>query len=159
MLAFIPQCYFITYLLLQLYTLILETRLKKIFSLLLLLTLSLFAEVQNTYISQELLDKKIPLVDVRTQGEWEETGLLKGAIPIVFFSERGEPLINDFLQKLNQKVDTRKPFAIICHVGSRTAVIASWLSKELGYNVINIQGGMEYATKGAKLPTYPYVKE
>ena len=109
--------------------------------------------------SQELLEQKIPLVDVRTQTEWMETGLLKDAIPIVFFSERGEPLVNSFLKELNEKVDTKKPFAIICHVGSRTSVIAPWLSKELHYNVINVSGGMEYATKALKLPTYPYVKK
>lgn len=132
---------------------------KKIFSLLALLTLSLFAEYKNAYMSQELLEQKIPLVDVRTQTEWMETGLLKDAIPIVFFSERGEPLVNSFLKELNEKVDTKKPFAIICHVGSRTSVIAPWLSKELHYNVINVSGGMEYATKALKLPTYPYVKK
>lgn len=129
---------------------------KKIFLLLVLFTHALFAEVQNVYMSKELLEQNIPLVDIRTEGEWRETGLLKGAIPIVFFSERGEPLIEPFLSQLNQKVDTRKPFAIICHVGSRTSVVAPWLSKELGYHVINIKGGMEYATKGLKLPTYPY---
>lgn len=129
---------------------------KKVFLALIFLNLTLLAEVKNLYISQELLSQNIPLVDIRTEGEWRETGLLKGAIPIVFFSERGEPLINSFLSQLNQKVDTRKPFAIICHTGSRTSVIAPWLSKELGYNVINIKGGMEYATKGVKLPTYPY---
>ena len=129
---------------------------KRVFLALIFLNLTLFAEVKNLYISQELLSQNIPLVDIRTEGEWRETGLLKGAIPIVFFSERGEPLINSFLSQLNQKVDTRKPFAIICHTGSRTSVIAPWLSKELGYNVINIKGGMEYATKGVKLPTYPY---
>lgn len=109
--------------------------------------------------SQELLDSKIPIVDVRTEPEWKETGLLKGAIPIVFFSEKGQPLVNSFLSELNNKIDTRKPFAIICHTGSRTSVIAPWLSKELGYSVVNISGGMEYATKGAKLPTFTYEKK
>lgn len=132
---------------------------KKIFSLLLLLTLSLFAEYKNAYMSQELLEQKIPLVDVRTEPEWKETGLLKSAIPIVFFSQKGQPLINSFLKELNEKVDTTKPFAIICHTGSRTSVIAPWLSKELHYNVINVSGGMEYATKALKLPTYPYAKK
>lgn len=131
---------------------------KKIFSLLLLLTLSLFGDYKDAYLSQEILDSKIPIVDVRTEWEWKETGLLDGAIPIVFFSEKGEPLIDSFLSELNKKVDTKKPFAIICHVGSRTKVIAPWLSKELGYSVISLSGGMEYATKGLKLKTVAYKK-
>ncbi len=132
---------------------------KKIILLLMLLSISLFAEYKNAYMTQELLDSDIPIVDVRTAPEWKETGLLKEAIPIVFFSEQGKPLINSFLKELNEKVDTSKPFAIICHTGSRTSVIAPWLSKELNYNVINISGGMDYATKALKLPTYPYAKK
>jgi len=137
----------------------LETLLKKIFLLLMLLSISLFAEYKNAYMSQEILDSKIPIVDVRTAPEWRETGLLKDVIPIVFFSEQGQPLVNSFLKELNEKVDTTKPFAIICHTGSRTSVIAPWLSKEFNYSVINIAGGMDYATKGAKLPTYPYTQK
>lgn len=105
--------------------------------------------------SQKILDSGIPIVDVRTAPEWKETGLLKGAIPIVFFSQQGKPLVDSFLKELNEKVDTSKPFAIICHTGSRTSVIAPWLSKELHYNVVNLTGGMDYATKTAKLKTYP----
>jgi len=120
--------------------------------------MSLFAEYKNAYMSQEILDSGIPIVDVRTQPEWVETGLLKGAIPITFFSEQGKPLIDPFLKELNEKVDTKKPFAIICHTGSRTGMIAPWLSQELNYKVVNISGGMEYATKGVKLPTVPYKK-
>ncbi len=131
---------------------------KKIILLLTLLSVTLFAEVKNTYMTKELLNSGIPIVDVRTPGEWRETGLLKGAIPIMFFNERGGYNINAFLKELNAKVDTSKPFAIICHTGSRTSMIAPWMSEELHYNVINIQGGMEYATKGLKLKTYPYLK-
>jgi len=132
--------------------------LKKITILLAILSVSLFAELKNTYITQEILNSDLPIVDVRTPGEWKETGLLKGAIPIMFFNEQGKYNINAFLKELNEKVDTTKPFAIICHTGSRTSMIAPWMSKELHYKVVNLQGGMEYATKGLKMKTYPYIK-
>jgi len=137
---------------------ILEIKLKKIIILLAILSVSLFAELKNTYITQKILDSDLPIVDVRTPGEWKETGLLKGAIPIMFFNEQGKYNINVFLKELNAKVDTTKPFAIICHTGSRTSMIAPWMSKELNYKVVNLLGGMEYATKGLKLKTYPYSK-
>jgi rhodanese-related sulfurtransferase len=117
---------------------------------------SLFAELKNTYITQEILNSNLPIVDVRTPPEWKETGLLKGAIPIMFFNEQGKYDVNTFLKELNDKVDTTKPFAIICHSGSRTSMIAPWLSKELNYKVVNLLGGMDYATKGLKMRTYPY---
>lgn len=120
--------------------------------------MALFADVKNEYITQEILDSNLPIVDVRTPGEWRETGLLKGAIPIMFFNPQGKYDINAFLKELNAKVDTTKPFAIICHSGSRTSMIAPWLSKELDYKVVNLLGGMNYATNSLKIKTVPYKK-
>jgi hypothetical protein len=37
-------------------------------------------------------------------------------------------------------------------------MISQWLSDELNYNVINVKGGMDYATKALKMKTYPYKK-
>ena len=135
-----------------------EKKLKKIFLALILLSASLLAELTNEYISQKLIDSKIPIVDIRTVGEWRESGLLANAIPITFFDERGNYDINAFLTKLNQAVDTKKPFALICHTGSRTSMLAPFLSEKLGYKVINLKGGMEYATRGLHLKTYKYMK-
>ena len=129
---------------------------KKIILTLLIFTASLVADLSNAYLNQTILDSKIPIVDVRTPAEWKETGLLKGAIPIMFFTEQGKYNINAFLEQLNAKVDTTKPFAIICHTGSRTSMIAPWMSKELNYKVTNLLGGMDYATRGLKLKTVPY---
>ena len=135
-----------------------EKKLKKIFLALILLSASLMAELTNEYISQALLDKKIPIVDIRTVAEWRESGLLANAVPITFFDEQGNYDINAFLTKLNQKVDTKKPFALICHTGSRTSMLAPFLSEKLNYTVINLKGGMDYATRGLHLPTYKYMK-
>lgn len=131
---------------------------KKIIFTLILFAISLLADVQNEYISKELLKQNIPIVDIRTPGEWRETGLIKGAVPIMFWDEKGNYDARKFLIELNQKVDTKKPFALICHTGSRTSIIAPWLSKEFGYKVINLKGGMEYATKGLHVKTVPYKK-
>lgn len=121
-----------------------------------LLSASLFAQLTSQYLTKDFLSKNIPIVDVRTPGEWRETGLLKGAIPIMFFNTKGKYDAKKFLTQLNKKVDTTKPFALICHTGSRTSIIAPWLSKEFKYNVINLKGGMEYATKGLHIKTVPY---
>ena len=131
---------------------------KKIVLSLLLLTLSLFAELTNENISQKLIDSKIPIVDIRTPGEWRSGGILPTAIPIMFFDQRGNYNTKAFLKELNEKVDTKKQFAIICHTGSRTSMVAPWLSKELKYNVINLTGGMDYATRVLHLQTVRYMK-
>jgi len=129
--------------------------LKKIIFTLLVLLSSLYASVTNQYPSQKILDSNIPIVDIRTPPEWMETGLIKNAIPIMFFNERGGYDIQGFLAELNKKVDTKKPFAIICRTGSRTRMLASFLSKDMGYNVVNLSGGMMYAkSKNLKINSY-----
>ena len=125
---------------------------KKILLTFLLLSTVLFAEVKNEYLSQTLIDSKIPIVDIRTPAEWRETGIVKNSIPIMFFNERGGYNIDLFLTQLNEKVDTKKSFALICHTGSRTRTLSAFLSKELGYDVVNIKGGIVLAkSKNIKL--------
>lgn len=128
---------------------------KKIVLSLLIASASLFAAITNEEASQNLINSKIPIVDIRTPGEWKETGLLKGSIPIMLFDEKGNYDLKDFLEKLNGAVDTKKPFAIICRTGSRTSVLAPFLSQKLNYDVINIKSGIVYA-KQLKLPILPY---
>jgi rhodanese-related sulfurtransferase len=132
-----------------------EKILKKILLSFLILSVSLFATVTNQVASQKLINSNIPIVDIRTPAEWKETGLLKRAIPIMFFDEKGKYDIDMFLKKLNKAVDTTKPFAIICRSGNRSRIVSDFLSKNFNYNVINLEKGMIYA-KSLGLPIVPY---
>ena len=116
---------------------------KKTILLLLLLLTTLSAELKQEYLSKKLLDSKIPIVDIRTVGEWKETGILEGTIPIEFFNEKGKYEVQAFLAELNEKVDTTKPFALICRTGSRTKLIAAYLANTYNYKVTNIIGGIK----------------
>jgi rhodanese-related sulfurtransferase len=130
---------------------------KKLLILLAFVATSLFAEVTNIYPDTAFLSKKIPIVDIRTQSEWKETGVLKGAVPITFFDERGSYNIPLFLKELSTKVDVKKPFALVCRSGSRTKMVSAFLSQKLGYNVYDLNGGMLYVM-GKNLPIVPYKK-
>ncbi|PHQ66077.1 MAG: sulfurtransferase [Sulfurimonas sp.] len=130
---------------------------RKILLLLMIFSISLFASMTNEYASQKILDSKIPIVDIRTPGEWKETGIVENSITIMFWDEKGNYDVNTFLAELNKKVDTKKPFALICRTGSRTKIVADFLAKKLNYDVINILGGIVYL-KAAKLKTVPYIK-
>ncbi len=128
---------------------------RKIFLSLLVLASSLLATVTNEYPSEKILNSKVPIVDIRTPSEWKSTGILKGAIPIMFFDNRGNYNLNKFLKELESKVNIHKPFALICRSGSRTTTVANYLSQELGLDVINLKGGMIYV-KAKHLPVVPY---
>jgi len=128
---------------------------RHLIALMLLLTTLLQAEIIIEPISQELLSKKVPLVDIRTEGEWKESGIVKGAITITFFNEQGQYDLEKFLAELNAKVDTKKEFALICRSGSRSNMVGKYLSDKLGYKVIDIKGGMlDARSRGVTIVPY-----
>ena len=129
---------------------------KKIILLLSLLVSILSADLKREPISMQVIGK-VPIVDIRTIAEWHETGLIKSSIPIQFFDEKGRYDIEGFLKELNAKVDTKKQFGIICNSGSRTKILAKFLSDRMHYNVIDFQGGILYA-QGKKIPFVKYGK-
>ena len=114
---------------------------KIIFGLLITAT-ALMAELQNIWVTKDFLNKDIKIIDIRTPGEWRETGIIQGAHTIMFFDEKGKFNVEEFLAKLNKIVKKDEQFALICRTGSRTAEIAKFLSNEFGYKVINLGGGM-----------------
>ena len=114
----------------------------KIIFVLLITATALMAESQNIWVTKDFFKKDIKIIDIRTPGEWRETGIVKGAYTIMFFDEEGRFDIPEFLAKLDKVVKKGEQFALICRTGSRTAEISKFLSSELGYNVINLGGGM-----------------
>lgn len=124
------------------------------FSLLLAFT-TLTADYTRQPIDQKLVDSKIKIIDIRTPSEWKTTGLVKGSIPITFFDEQGNYNAEVFLKQLNKVVKKEEKFALICNSGNRTQVVGTFLGKQQGYNVIDLQGGIQYAI-GKKIPLESY---
>jgi len=115
---------------------------KKIIFGLLITATALMAELQNVWATKDFLKKDIKIIDIRTPDEWRETGIVKGAYTIMFFDEKGNYDVPKFLKSLNEIVKKGEQFALICRTGSRTTEISKFLSSQLGYNVINLAGGM-----------------
>lgn len=120
---------------------------RKFTILTLLLLNSLVAEVKDIYLNKSFLkeakEKNIKIFDIRTEGEWRESGVIENSIPLTFFREDGGYNIDNFLSTLNSHIKKEEQFAIVCRTGSRTKVLSRFLDK-LGYNVINLQGGILY---------------
>ncbi|MFA6143905.1 MAG: rhodanese-like domain-containing protein [Sulfurimonas sp.] len=122
---------------------------------LLLTTTVMMADYTAQPIDQKLIDTKIKIIDIRTPPEWKTTGLIKGSIPIVFFDERGNYDLNAFLTELNKKVKKGEHFALICNSGSRSRILGTHLGQKMGYNVVDLQGGIQYAI-AKKIPLEAY---
>jgi rhodanese-related sulfurtransferase len=128
---------------------------KKIIFGLLLLATALFAELKQEWATQEFLKKDIKIIDIRTPAEWRETGIVNGSYTIMFFDEQGNYNVPEFLKALDKVVKKDEQFALICRVGSRTGMVSEFLSKDLGYRVINLKGGiMKLISEGYKPVRY-----
>jgi len=130
--------------------------LKKFMISLLILSTSLFASVKHIDANEAIMKGK-KVIDIRTEPEWRQTGIVKGSYTIMFFDEKGQYDIDAFLNALNKIVKKKEEFVLICRTGSRTTMVSQFLSDKLGYDVINLKGGiLQLISQGYK--TSPYKK-
>ncbi|HIP51852.1 MAG TPA: rhodanese-like domain-containing protein [Campylobacterales bacterium] len=129
---------------------------KKTILSLLLLCSSLMAEVTNIDVTPEFIEEnKIKIIDIRTESEWEEMGVVSGAHLITFFTKNNKFHSESFLKELNLVVDKNEQFAIISNTASRTKLVSNFLGHKHNYNVINLIGGMSKLLKeGYKVEVY-----
>lgn len=89
-----------------------------------------------------LMARGVPLVDIRTPGEWRQTGVIPGAKTLMAYDERGR-FNPDFVAAFQNIAGQNDEVAIICRTGSRSARLAEYLADNLGYKKIyNHRSGM-----------------
>lgn len=127
---------------------------QKIGLLMMLCASFLFADLRHVDVNEEIVKSGIKIIDIRTEPEWKETGLVENAIPITFFDEQGRYDAQAFVNELNKHVKKDREFALICRTGNRTVAVSEFLSKQ-GYKVINLRGGIKRLMSQGYVPE-PY---
>jgi rhodanese-related sulfurtransferase len=109
----------------------------------------------NVYPDKEMLENSdMKIVDIRTPGEWRETGVVPGCTTVTFFDEMGNYDAEGFLKAMDALGGKDVEIGLICRTGSRTAQIASFMDQQ-GYNVKNLAGGvMKLMSEGYELEPY-----
>jgi len=118
---------------------------KKIILVTLLLSMTLFAEFKSIEVAElkKLQKEGVPVIDIRTEGEWKDTGIIEGAHKMTVFSEQGQ-LISDWFFDLRDLVkDRTEPFIIYCAHASRTQYLGQGLMQMGFENVYELKGGIE----------------
>ena len=113
---------------------------------LLLIQVAYAAEVTEIDVQglEKLMASGVTVIDVRTPGEWKQTGVVEGSIPIMFFDEKRQPLIQEWMQQASNHISPDKQVAIICRSGNRSKVVGNFLIKQHGYeSVYNVTGGIK----------------
>ncbi|MCK5809749.1 MAG: rhodanese-like domain-containing protein [Cocleimonas sp.] len=115
-----------------------------------------YSNINNAQLEQ-LMKKGVTLVDIRRQEEWQQTGIVKGANAITFFTRTGR--INpNFMSEFKALVKPNQPVALICRTGNRTRAASQAIAQQLGYKkVYNVTHGIT-GWIGQKRPVVPYQK-
>ncbi|SBT04262.1 Rhodanese domain protein [Candidatus Accumulibacter aalborgensis] len=99
----------------------------------------------------------VPVIDIRTEGEWQETGIVAGSKLLTFVDERGRTDSPAWLEKVRGVAGPDQPVILICRSGKRTKAASRVLSQEAGYGkVYSVQGGiLAWAKEGRPMAPAP----
>mgnify|MGYP006253492455 CR=1 FL=1 len=98
----------------------------------LLITKFAFADVVDINNEQivELTKNNIPIVDVRSSSEWNQTGVIPTSILLTFFDKEGNYDLDKWYEKLLLEIEEGEPIILICRSGNRSRIIAEMMDKE-----------------------------
>ena len=92
--------------------------------------------------TREMLESgEMVIIDIRTEMEWHQTGIVPGAKCITFFDDYGNYDVDKFLEEYHKVADKETLVGLICRTGSRTRMVTNFL-RQNGYNVVNLDGGV-----------------
>ena len=126
-------------------------------AILMTLSASCLAEVVTIEVEDlgRLVARGVPLVDVRTAGEWQETGVVPGSRTLTYFDEQGRANPEAWMQDFKVIAGPDDEVAIICRSGARSRAVAEFLDKERHYSrVYTVDGGV-IGWKALGNPTVP----
>ena len=97
----------------------------------------------NIWASPEFIESNnMKIIDIRTEFEWNQTGIVEGSHTITFFKENGSYNAEEFTKELDRYVSKDEKFLLICRTGSRTGQVSSFINQHFGYNSISLNGGI-----------------
>ena len=112
----------------------------------LLISTQLFAEIYevNNEKIKNLLESDVPLIDIRTEGEWYETGVIKSSHLLTFFDKDGSYDFRKWMIEVVEIANENGPVIIICRSGRRSRIVSNMIIEDNSDFVIY------HATNGIK---------
>ncbi len=126
-----------------------------------LCALTAHAEVINIDNAElaRLTAKGVPIIDIRTSGEWNSTGVIAGSKLLTFFDERGNANPAQWLATVKTIAKANQPVILICRSGNRTRAVTQFLSEQAGYTTVyNVSSGL-LGWLGENRPVVPASKD
>ena len=95
-------------------------------------SIQLFAEIYevNNEKIKMLLENDVPLIDIRTEVEWYETGVINSSHLLTFFDKDGSYDFRKWMIEVGEIANENGPVIIICRSGRRSRIISNMIIKE-----------------------------
>jgi len=85
----------------------------------------------------------VAVIDIRTAGEWKETGVIAGSKLLTYIDEKGRSDPPQWLDKLKVLARPDQPVVLICRSGKRSAAAGQFLAEQAGYKTVyNLSKGL-----------------
>lgn len=94
-------------------------------------------------------DDNTLLVDIRTPAEWQQTGVIEGALLVTYADA------DSFLAAVNPHLKEGQKLAVICRSGNRTSRASQQIAAKTPRHVVDIAGGMSRIVSEGYVPTAP----
>jgi len=88
-----------------------------------------------------VVNGSLTLIDIRSPGEWQKSGIPKGSIPITMHNPAGKTAFKNAILAA-VRGDKKRPIALICAVGGRSHWAQSYLEKHGFTQVADVAEGM-----------------
>ena len=123
-----------------------KVRILAITIFLMISSMSLFAEIVevNNDKIDKLINVGVPLVDIRTEREWYETGVIDQSNLLTFFDKYGASKVEEWITNFEKIAGRQDPVIIICRSGRRSRTVANYLVQKENYLTVY------HATNGIK---------
>ena len=84
----------------------------------------------------------VSIVDIRTKGEWDKTGVIPQSILLTFFDSSGNYDFKKWYSDLKKITPNYKPIIIICRSGRRSRLVANMINQKYNDTVYDANNGM-----------------
>ena len=91
---------------------------------------------------QKLSKSGVSIVDIRTKGEWDKTGVIPQSILLTFFDSSGNYDFNKWYADLKKITPNYKSVIIICRSGRRSRLVANMINQKYNDIVFDANMGM-----------------
>lgn len=112
--------------------------------------------VKSKLPTNAFLLQNIPIIDIRTESEWRETGIIPQSHLMTFYKEDQSYNEKEFLEALAAVVQKDDTFVILCRSGNRSLKVANFLFAQGYSHVINLSGGIKEAMNNG-IQIIPYM--